>query len=601
MASHPQLVLGTAGHVDHGKTTLVYALTGIDTDRLTEEKRRGITIDLGFAHGSFDDVAVAFVDVPGHEKFVHNMLAGVAGLDAVLLIVAADEGVMPQTREHLHICELLGVPQGLLVLTRIDKLEDPDLLELCAEEVRELVQGTFLAEAPLLPVSAVTGAGLSALKHALTHLTQSLPARHDERPFRLTIDRSFAVKGFGTVVTGTVHSGALAFEQEVMQFPAGKLWRVRGLQQHGAKVPQVTHGARAAINLAQVGAEEIGRGDQLAAAGSLLTSYLLNVELQVLADVSRPLRRREVVQVHLGSASVVGRLIPLEHEPLEPNATSLVQLRLEQPVSTRCGDRFLIRGLQPVSTLGGGVVLDPAPHKSRRLRHDLASRLRLVRDDSASEQLLAALWLQSTRGATLQELTLRTTSSLKALHKEMQALQSQQQVVQIDVATKHLLHHEHVRRVGRFVQRVLRQHHLQFPEREGMLPAELSGKLRPLFPHEEAISSVLRFLEKQGVCVKRAGHLALPEHQAQTQVDTEALLDQLWSPSYAVEAFSRCGKLYCWNNSGSQRSRGWSCSSKRRFARCWCGLRKICGTRRSKSRHFGSNSSAGSLRTRRSA
>jgi selenocysteine-specific elongation factor len=527
MASHPQLVLGTAGHVDHGKTTLVYALTGIDTDRLTEEKRRGITIDLGFAHGSFDDVAVAFVDVPGHEKFVHNMLAGVAGLDAVLLIVAADEGVMPQTHEHLHICELLGVPQGLLVLTRIDKLEDPDLLELCAEEVRELVQGTFLAEAPLLPASAVTGAGLSALKHALTHLTQSLPARHDERPFRLTIDRSFAVRGFGTVVTGTVHSGALALEQEVMQFPAGKLWRVRGLQQHGAKVPQVTHGARAAINLAQVGAEEIGRGDQLAAAGSLLTSYLLNVELQVLADVSRPLRRREVVQVHLGSASVVGRLIPLEHEPLEPNATSLVQLRLEQPVSTRCGDRFLIRGLQPVSTLGGGVVLDPAPHKSRRLRHDLASRLRRVRDDSASEQLLAALWLQSTRGATLQELTLRTTSSLKALHKEMQALQSQQQVVQIDVATKHLLHHEHVRRVGRFVQRVLRQHHLQFPEREGMLPAELSGKLRPLFPHEEAISSVLRFLEKQGVCVKRAGHLALPEHQAQTQVDTEALLDQL--------------------------------------------------------------------------
>ena len=239
MSSLPHLVLGTSGHVDHGKTTLVQALTGIDTDRLAEEKHRGITIDLGFAHMELESIRIAFVDVPGHERFVHNMLAGISGLDAVLLVIAADEGVMPQTREHLHICRLLGVQRGLLVLTRCDKVDDPEMLDLCADEVRELVKDTFLAEAPLLRTSAKTGEGLDELRNALLQIASETHRTNSDRSFRLDVDRSFGIKGFGTVVTGTVRSGNLKLEEEVWQWPLQNPRRIRSLQVHGTPVEQI--------------------------------------------------------------------------------------------------------------------------------------------------------------------------------------------------------------------------------------------------------------------------------------------------------------------------------------------------------------------------
>ena len=531
MSSLPHLVLGTSGHVDHGKTTLVQALTGIDTDRLAEEKRRGITIELGFAHMELESVRIAFVDVPGHERFVHNMLAGINGLDAVLLVIAADEGVMPQTREHLHICRLLGVQQGLLVLTRCDKVDDPEMLNLCADEVRELVKNTFLAEAPLLRTSAKTGEGLDELRNALLQIAPETHRTNSNRPFRLDVDRSFGIKGFGTVVTGTVRSGNLKLEEEVWQWPLQQPRRIRSLQVHGTPMEKIWSGERAAINLSQISVEEIQRGDQLAAPNSLLTSHLLDGELEVLEDLPAPLRHRERVQLHLGSASVPARLISLERIQLAPGETGLVQLRLERELSSRHGDRFLIRGRSPLRTLGGGTVLDAAPNKSRRLRQDRAQRLRQLSQDSLPEQIQSAAWLQGLRGTSLAELALRTTGSAKALQKEVAGLLSRQILVQAGQPQTILFHPEHLERVGRFVQRQLEQQHLEFPEREGLPIAALQGKLQRIFPLAGVSEGLLKFFERQQLCSRRGEFYALPSHQAQQEktaiTQLEALLELL--------------------------------------------------------------------------
>ena len=531
MSSLPHLVLGTSGHVDHGKTTLVQALTGIDTDRLAEEKRRGITIELGFAHMELESVRIAFVDVPGHERFVHNMLAGISGLDAVLLVIAADEGVMPQTREHLHICRLLGVQQGLLVLTRCDKVDDPEMLNLCADEVRELVKNTFLAEAPLLRTSAKTGEGLDELRNALLQIASETHRTNSKRPFRLDVDRSFGIKGFGTVVTGTVRSGNLKLEEEVWQWPLQQPRRIRSLQVHGTPMEKIWSGERAAINLSQISVEEIQRGDQLAAPNSLLTSHLLNGELEVLDDLPAPLRHRERVQLHLGSASVPARLISLEGIQLAPGETGLVQLRLERKLSSRHGDRFLIRGRSPLRTLGGGTVLDAAPNKSRRLRQDRAQRLRQLSQDSLPEQIQSAAWLQGLRGTSLAELALRTLGSAKALQKEVAGLLSRQVLVQAGQPQTILFHPEHLERVGRFVQRQLEQQHREFSEREGLPVAALQGKLQRIFPLAGVSEGLLKFFERQQLCSRRGEFYALPSHQAQQEktaiTQLEALLELL--------------------------------------------------------------------------
>ena len=531
MSSLPHLVLGTSGHVDHGKTTLVQALTGIDTDRLAEEKRRGITIELGFAHMELESVRIAFVDVPGHERFVHNMLAGISGLDAVLLVIAADEGVMPQTREHLHICRLLGVQQGLLVLTRCDKVDDPEMLNLCADEVRELVKNTFLAEAPLLRTSAKTGEGLDELRNALLQIASETHRTNSKRPFRLDVDRSFGIKGFGTVVTGTVRSGNLKLEEEVWQWPLQQPRRIRSLQVHGTPMEKIWSGERAAINLSQISVEEIQRGDQLAAPNSLLTSHLLNGELEVLDDLPAPLRHRERVQLHLGSASVPARLISLEGIQLAPGETGLVQLRLERKLSSRHGDRFLIRGRSPLRTLGGGTVLDAAPNKSRRLRQDRAQRLRQLSQDSLPEQIQSAAWLQGLRGTSLAELALRTLGSAKALQKEVAGLLSRQVLVQAGQPQTILFHPEHLERVGRFVQRQLEQQHREFSEREGLPVAALQEKLQRIFPLAGVSEGLLKFFERQQLCSRRGEFYALPSHQAQQEktaiTQLEALLELL--------------------------------------------------------------------------
>lgn len=374
------LVIGTAGHVDHGKTTLIKALTGIDTDRLAEEKRRGLTIDLGFAPFALPSGRVAsVVDVPGHEKFLKNMLAGAPGMDLVLLVVAADDGVMPQTREHLDILALLHARRGVVVVTKTDLVE-PELLELAHEEIVQALRGTFLEGAPVIDVCAPTGAGLEQLRVLLDELAGTTRPREAARPFRLPIDRVFVKQGFGTVVTGTLFSGTLREGDAVSLLPAGVTSRVRGLQVHGGKREQAVAGQRVAVNLAGLERSDLGRGDWLLLPDHLAISQWLDVYLELLPG-ALPLEHRTRVRVHHGTAEILGRVRLLDRDALEPGQGALAQLELESPAVADFHDRFVLRRYAPMTTIGGGLVLDPRSQRHRRHRPEVLEALAAARED----------------------------------------------------------------------------------------------------------------------------------------------------------------------------------------------------------------------------
>ncbi len=355
------VIVGTAGHIDHGKTSLVKALTGIDADRLEEEKRRGITIDIGFAHLEHGGIRFGFVDVPGHEKFVRNMLAGIGGIDLVLLVVAADEGVKPQTREHFDICRLLQIRNGIVVVTKADAV-DPERLSDARAQVREFVRGSFLEDAPIVPVSSVTRAGVEQLKQALEEAAGAGSQKDTAALFRLPIDRVFTMKGFGTVVTGTLVSGSVQKNDDVQIFPAGKRARVRGVQVHGHTAEQANAGERTALNLSGVDKEDLARGMTLAVPDCFRTTRKADVRLTLLKD-AKPLRDRAKVHFHVFTAETVAEAVLLEGKELAPGAEAFAQLRFSEPQLLLPGDRFIIRQFSPVITIGGGVVLDAAPLK----------------------------------------------------------------------------------------------------------------------------------------------------------------------------------------------------------------------------------------------
>ena len=359
------VIVGTAGHIDHGKSALVRALTGSDPDRLPEEKRRGITIDLGFADLDLGGVRIGFVDVPGHERFVKNMLAGAHGIDVVALVIAADEGVMPQTREHFDICRLLGVQQGLIVITKTDLVED-ELLELVASEVAELAAGSFLESTPVIPVSAKTGAGLDHLKTALKEVSLRVPARASGFLTRLPVDRVFAMKGFGAVVTGTLVSGSIAEGDELELLPTHSRVRARGVQVHGKSVARASAGQRTAVNLGGIETTAIERGMVLAPVSSLRTTQILDVKISVLGDAPRALRSRARVRLHIHAAEVLARVQVLETgSQIAPGAEGLAQLRLESPIAAVAGEPFILRSYSPSRTIAGGQILDPLAGKHR--------------------------------------------------------------------------------------------------------------------------------------------------------------------------------------------------------------------------------------------
>jgi len=438
-------IVGTAGHIDHGKTSLVRALTGIDTDRLPEEKRRGITIDLGFASLSTPEMQIGFVDVPGHERFVRNMLAGVGGIDAALLVVAGDESVKPQTREHFAICRLLRIPTGVVAITKADLVE-PDFLEIVRLEIEDLVRGSFLEGKPVIATSTVSRKGLDELTEALSGVLDTAGDRDaTERAFRLPIDRAFTMKGFGSVVTGTTVSGSVAEGDELELLPAGKTTRARNIQVHGSARPEAVAGERTSINLADVPLETLHRGQQLVAPSTLRPSSIVTVEIEVLADAP-PLRNQARIRFHHFASELLGkvRLLDPERNEIEPGGRAWAQIRLESPVVAIAGDRFVIRRYSPAMTVGGGMILDPHLGKlNRRTRPELLETL--SRKD-LSERLPLLARLEGRGGISIAELRARTGFTARRLERELVKLPAGIAAVG-EGASRRLIHIDEIREV----------------------------------------------------------------------------------------------------------------------------------------------------------
>jgi selenocysteine-specific elongation factor len=414
-------ILGTAGHIDHGKTALVKLLTGVDTDRLKEEKERGISIDLGFAHIRLPDgTECGLVDVPGHERFVKNMLAGAGGIDAVLLVIAADEGVMPQTREHVDIVRLLGVTRAVVALTKSDLVE-PDWIDFVSEEVRDYLAGGPFAGAPIVPVSSKSGAGRDDLLAALGEALSGLEERSVDRPARLPIDRAFVVEGFGTVVTGTLWRGRLRPGDRVVVEPSGLATRVRSVQVHGADVSEARAGQRTAVALPGVEKAAITRGDWVLAPDTLHPSWMIDARLNLVADAPRPLANRTRVRFHLGASELLGRVILLDRDELEPGQSAVVQLRLESAVVADRGDRFVIRSYSPQRAVGGGVILLPNPEKHRRHDAEVVARLGIEEEGGPEERVRHALD-GTPFGAGVDELTRQTGLAAEAVSAVLEGL-----------------------------------------------------------------------------------------------------------------------------------------------------------------------------------
>lgn len=426
------IIIGTAGHIDHGKTALVRALTGIDTDRLEEEKRRGITIDLGFAHLeltglSGEKLRFGFIDVPGHERFVRNMLAGVGGIDMVLLVVAADESIKPQTREHFEICRLLSIPRGITVITKAD-LVDEETLNVVRLEIEEFVRGSFLdaGRSPIVAVSARSGAGLEQLKQEMARLAAEVPARDTQALFRLPMDRVFVMKGFGTVVTGTLIAGKIRKEEEAEVFPGRKRVRIRGVQVHGSSTEQASAGQRTALNLVGATTEELARGMTLAAPGILETSHEVDVRLSLLKD-AKPLKNRARVHLHAFTSETIAEVILHEAGELKPGATAFVRLRAVDPLLLFPGDRVILRQFSPVITIGGAVVLDAFPVR-RQKKAVLFAFLNMLANGSREEIIAARIGRRGEAGLSLDAAVRETGTRRDVLENLLAGLVQQKKI-----------------------------------------------------------------------------------------------------------------------------------------------------------------------------
>jgi selenocysteine-specific elongation factor len=423
-----RVIVGTAGHIDHGKTELIKALTGVDTDRLPEEKRRGITIDLGFAPlRCGDDLLLGIIDVPGHERFVHNMLAGASGIDIVLLVVAADEGVMPQTREHLAIARLLGTKRGIISLTKKD-LVDEDSLALVLLKVEELVKGSFLEKAPIIPTSIKTGDGIAELKEALAEIASEVPQKKGKGFFRLPIDRVFTVKGFGTVVTGTLVSGRLKPGDDIELLPSGKRGRVRGLEVFGKKVEQAVAGERTAVNITPLSPDELARGEVILPPATFKPNKLLDVSLSLLPDAPFFLDDYHLIRLHLGTAEVIAKAHLLSQARLLPGEKGLAQLILTNPIFALPGDRFVIRSYSPITTIGGGRIIDNLPQRHRGRKREVVCFIERIDSDG---RLLALIGEKGRKGTSLIELRRRNGSTDEELITGLKELVQEEKIKEI--------------------------------------------------------------------------------------------------------------------------------------------------------------------------
>jgi len=460
---------------------LIKALTGVDTDRLKEEKERGISIELGFAYLKLANGQIAgIIDVPGHERFIKNMLAGVGGIDIVLLVIAADEGVMPQTREHLDIIQLLKVDRGVVVITKKD-LVDAEWLEMVTEDIRDFVKGTVLENAPLISVSAINGDGLDELRQVINQLAaeSEQQAKKFSGPPRLPVDRVFTITGFGTVATGTLLSGQINTGDNLQIYPVGEIYRVRNVQVHGQKLPTAEAGQRVAINLSGLQTGELERGQVLAAPGSMQPNHRLDVKLQFLHSAPKPLKNRARVRVYLGSAEILGRVILLDREELEPGAEAYIQLQLEEPVAAARGDHLVIRSYSPMRTIGGGVVVDPSAIKHKRYREELIKALNTAEKGTPAE-LLEQYLAANARLCTLIDLAAGTGLTSETVKQALPELLEQGQGVELlSEGEKTYLSSQVMDKWEGQIKKVLTEYHQKYPLREGYPKEELRSRLFP--------------------------------------------------------------------------------------------------------------------------
>ena len=527
------VIMGTAGHIDHGKTTLVKALTGIDCDRLAEEKKRGITIELGFA---FMDLPggkkLGVVDVPGHERFVKNMVAGAAGIDFVVLVIAADEGIMPQTREHLEICSLLGISTGIVALTKVDMVE-PDWLMMVEEEVANYLKGSILEGAPILPVSAHTGQGLDALKAELATLVEAYEPHRRSDLLRLPVDRVFTMKGYGTVVTGTLVSGKVKVGEDVTVYPGGLASKVRTLQSHGAQVEEVFAGSRTAVNLSGLEVEQLSRGDVLARPGSLFPSLSWDVELTCLKSSPRSIKHRKEVHFHHGAREVMARVYMLEGEALEPGQTAVCRIRFTEPLAGVYGDRVVARSFSPLRTIAGGRLLSPLPHRVKRFS-PAVEVLRGLGTGAPEDIVLAQLALAANAGLSFAQLLVASSMETKALEKALQLMGGRQEALLIDREARTYVSGKVVQELSDGLLAFLADFHAREPMKPGVARGGLAStwgrRLAPRLFH-----LVLEGLLRKGAIAADQEILRLPGHKVSLASDASALRQKL------VEAYTAGG------------------------------------------------------------
>jgi selenocysteine-specific elongation factor len=504
----PHVIIGTAGHVDHGKTMLIKALTGRDTDRLREEKERGISIDLGFA--PFDlpgGRRAGVVDVPGHERFINNMLAGIGGIDLVLLVVDVTEGIMPQTREHLAILELLKIPRGIVVLTKVDLAEE-EWVDLVEEEVRQELEDTFLAKAPLQRVSVVTGEGLEALKGLIDDLTAVLPPRDAGAPLRMPVDRVFSIAGFGTVLTGTLLAGAVRGGDEVEILPAGVKVRVRQVQVHDQKVDRAEAGQRVALNLAHLEKEVVGRGSVAATPGYFKATTLVDARLFLLPTARQPVKNLTPFHFYLGTGRVVARVVLLDRKELQPGENSLVQFRLEKPLVAHRQDRYIVRSYSPVTTVGGGIVIDHLPARHKRFRPEVVESLGFLEAGDPADYVLQQLLKKSPQ--TARDLSPKVRLAPAGLEKLLAGLTEQGRLVNLE---GHFAPGGLVQTWQEDLLAAVDRHHREKNLSPGISRAYLKGVLERDFP-PRAYDALVARLEQEGSLTSRGDILARPGFQA---------------------------------------------------------------------------------------
>ncbi len=536
-----QIILGTAGHIDHGKTSLIKAVTGTETDRLKEEKLRGITIELGFADLDLPNGHhLGIIDVPGHEKFVKNMVAGATGIDMVAMVIAADEGVMPQTREHMEICTLLGIRHGLFVLTKVD-LVDEEWLELVLEDVHDFALGTFLEGADVLLVSTLSGQGIPEFVNALERLSGAIPERQALDLFRLPVDRVFTMKGFGTVITGSLISGRVSVGDTLTVYPTGVTAKVRGIQVHNSSVDQAVAGMRTAINFQGLDKNSVQRGDVMGKPGELQASYMLDISLRYLNSNQKPIKHRAPVRFHTGTSEILGHLILLDSEELAPGETTMAQVHLRYPVTVVRDDRYVIRSYSPIRTIGGGRVLNPIPVKHKRFKPDTMTGLDRLKDADPAALVIQQVLAAGYSGVVFSALKLMVNQSDKKLNDLLQDLLSKKIIMLVDREGRRYVHHDHVKQLHDTLRGFLDAFHRAHPLKSGMSKEELKSKF-PSLVDRKLLNLVMTRMLKQGDIIQEEKTVRLAAHRVslgKDQVDVRKKITRIYRESGLTPPYFR--------------------------------------------------------------